>query len=137
MYGRPGARQSVGHYFQAIDIRAFRPVEEFKAEVDEVVRSFKAAERVPGVEEILMPGEPEARRREQSAMCRRLCRRRKEAGAIPNFRRHRSCCTCDLLGQFQQPLLACIFGRALLIESRPALVGLCRSPPSDPGIPVS
>jgi LDH2 family malate/lactate/ureidoglycolate dehydrogenase len=66
MYGRPGERQSVGHYFQAIDIGAFRDVGEFKAEVDDVVRTFKASERAPGVGEILMPGEPEARRRERA-----------------------------------------------------------------------
>ncbi len=63
MFGQPDQPQSVGHFFQAIDIAAFRPVAEFKAELDQAIRDFKAAERVPGVEEILLPGEPEARHR--------------------------------------------------------------------------
>jgi LDH2 family malate/lactate/ureidoglycolate dehydrogenase len=61
----PGLRQSVGHFFQAIDIGAFRPVEDFKAEMDEAISVFKSSERATGTEEILLPGELEARKREQ------------------------------------------------------------------------
>ena len=49
----------------SIDVAAFRPLDEFKADVDRAIREFKAAERIAGVEEILLPGEPEFRRRER------------------------------------------------------------------------
>jgi LDH2 family malate/lactate/ureidoglycolate dehydrogenase len=65
-YERPGERKSVGHYFQAIDVAAFRPVDEFKADVDRAIREIKALERAPEVEEIFIPGEPEFRRKERN-----------------------------------------------------------------------
>lgn len=49
----------------AIDITAFRPIEEFKKEVGDFVQYVKASPRQPGVEEILVPGEPEFREREK------------------------------------------------------------------------
>ncbi len=66
VHADPSLRQSVGHFFQAIDIAAFRPVVEFKAQMDESLRAFKESERGPGVDEILLPGELEFRRREQT-----------------------------------------------------------------------
>ncbi len=51
----------MGHYVQAIDISAFCPVDEFKRRVDELFADLKGQPRAPGVEEILVPGEPEWR----------------------------------------------------------------------------
>jgi LDH2 family malate/lactate/ureidoglycolate dehydrogenase len=56
----------VGAFFQAVDINAFQPAAEFKAEMDDVIRTFKAAEPAPGFEGVLMPGEIEFRKREQT-----------------------------------------------------------------------
>ena len=54
-------RAFMGHYVQAIDIAAFCPVEEFKKRMDELFADLKSQPRAPGVEEILIPGEPEWR----------------------------------------------------------------------------
>lgn len=42
-----------------IDPAAFRPIEDFKANVDWFIRDFKGSARAPGVDEIYMPGEIE------------------------------------------------------------------------------
>jgi ureidoglycolate dehydrogenase (NAD+) len=51
----------MGHYIQAIDIEAFCPIDEFKLRMDELLQDLKKQPRGPGVEEILIPGEPEWR----------------------------------------------------------------------------
>jgi LDH2 family malate/lactate/ureidoglycolate dehydrogenase len=51
----------MGHYVQAIDIEAFCPVEEFKMCMDELFTELKNQPRMEGVDEILIPGEPELR----------------------------------------------------------------------------
>ena len=43
----------------AIRIAAFQPLAEFRRMVDRLIATTKAARRAPGVEEILVPGEPE------------------------------------------------------------------------------
>ncbi len=55
----------MGHYVQAIDISAFCPVEEFKKRMDELFADLKSQPRVHGVDEILIPGEPELRTKMQ------------------------------------------------------------------------
>ncbi|NIS59267.1 MAG: hypothetical protein GTO13_00720 [Proteobacteria bacterium] len=54
-------RAFMGHYVQATDIAAFCPVDEFKRRVDELFADLKTQPKGPGVEEILIPGEPEWR----------------------------------------------------------------------------
>jgi uncharacterized oxidoreductase len=54
-----------GTFMMAIDIGAFAPVDEFKAQMDEMIRGIKAAPLAPGAKEILVPGEPEFRTREE------------------------------------------------------------------------
>ncbi len=54
-----------GHYLQAIDISAFLPVEEFKKGMDELIADLKSQPTAPGVEEILIPGEPEWRQKQK------------------------------------------------------------------------
>ena len=50
-----------GVMMQAINIEAFTPVEAFKERIDNLVKSIKSTPTVPGVEEVLVPGEPEFR----------------------------------------------------------------------------
>ncbi len=64
---------AASHLLAAIRIDAFLPVSEFTRHMDEMIDSLKAAERQPGVDEILIPGELEAR----------LERQRLADGAIP------------------------------------------------------
>ena len=54
-------RAFMGHYVQAIDIAAFCPVEEFKSRMDVLFDDLKNQPRMDGVDEILIPGEPELR----------------------------------------------------------------------------
>lgn len=57
--------QRFGHLILAIDIGACRPVPEFLRGVQEMVLDLKTTPKVEGTEEIYMPGELEARRREE------------------------------------------------------------------------
>ena len=52
---------NTGHFIIALDIARFLPLDAYKAEVDRHVRELKESKRLPGVDEIRMPGE---RRRE-------------------------------------------------------------------------
>jgi len=61
--------QHVGHFFMALDIAQFRPLDEFLNEVDAYVRTVHAVPPVAGVERVYVPGEiefelAEARRRD-------------------------------------------------------------------------
>ena len=58
---RADARSGVGHLAIAIDIAACRPLAAFEADMEALIRTLKATPRATGVEEILYPGEPEAR----------------------------------------------------------------------------
>jgi len=55
----------LGHYVQAIDIAAFCDPAEFRKRVDEMLLELKKVPTAPGFEEILVPGEPEERRKAQ------------------------------------------------------------------------
>ncbi|HSB71258.1 MAG TPA: Ldh family oxidoreductase [Candidatus Methylomirabilis sp.] len=57
--------QRFGHLILAIDIGACRPVPEFVQAVEAMVHDLKATPCAEGVEEIYMPGELEARRRDE------------------------------------------------------------------------
>jgi LDH2 family malate/lactate/ureidoglycolate dehydrogenase len=66
---RPAAtpRADVGHLLGAVDIGRFRPLAEFKADMDDLVRSLKTSPLADGATRIWVAGEPEreceARRR--------------------------------------------------------------------------
>ncbi|MBC7330846.1 MAG: Ldh family oxidoreductase [Synergistetes bacterium] len=47
----------VGHFMMAIKVESFMPIEEFKARVDEYIRTIKNSKKAKGVKEILLPGE--------------------------------------------------------------------------------
>ncbi|HET9578794.1 MAG TPA: Ldh family oxidoreductase [Usitatibacter sp.] len=55
---------NTGQAIVAIDPAAFGDIAEFKASVDRLVRELRAAERLPGVERIWMPGEQSHAKRE-------------------------------------------------------------------------
>jgi L-2-hydroxycarboxylate dehydrogenase (NAD+) len=61
LYNDFTTRQDVGHFIMAIRPDLFLPLPVFKARMDEYVRLVKAQPRAAGCEEILMPGEPEAK----------------------------------------------------------------------------
>jgi LDH2 family malate/lactate/ureidoglycolate dehydrogenase len=54
----------VSHCFGAIDLSAFGPVEEFKNKIDQMIREIKSGPKAKNVPEIFLPGEIEARRKQ-------------------------------------------------------------------------
>ncbi len=59
--GNPGevGIANVGHFFAAIKIENFRPVVEFKADMDDYIEMLKAEQKIPGEDKIYIPGEKE------------------------------------------------------------------------------
>ena len=53
--------QNVGHFFMALKPELFAPEGAYSARMDDLVTRAKATPRAAGYDEILMPGEPEAR----------------------------------------------------------------------------
>lgn len=53
--------RGIGHFFMAIDPGRFMPLAQFKTAVASMVASIKNSPRTADVEEIFVPGEPEAR----------------------------------------------------------------------------
>ncbi len=51
--------RGIGHFFGAMRIDAFQTADEFKAGMDEWIRTFRQAEPVAGQERIIIPGDPE------------------------------------------------------------------------------
>ncbi|MFZ5918488.1 MAG: Ldh family oxidoreductase [Chloroflexota bacterium] len=49
----------VGHFFGAISIQAFRPLDEFQASMDDIIRRMKATPKAKGAERIYIHGEKE------------------------------------------------------------------------------
>ena len=54
-----GLPANVGHFFGALRIDAFRPVDEFKATMDDLIRRLKATPKVAGQERVYIHGEKE------------------------------------------------------------------------------
>ena len=48
---------NTGHLIVALDISAFTDVDQFKTGIDQVWKEMKSSERLPGVDEIRLPGE--------------------------------------------------------------------------------
>jgi LDH2 family malate/lactate/ureidoglycolate dehydrogenase len=55
---------NTGHFILALDVARFLPLEAYKAAVDRHVRELKQSKRLPGVDEIRMPGEQRLSRRD-------------------------------------------------------------------------
>jgi len=49
----------IGHFFLALDVRTFRPFEEFQADMDDLIRRLKESEKSEGETRIYIPGEKE------------------------------------------------------------------------------
>ena len=61
LYGDVAGAQDVGHLVLCARPDAFMPAGEFAARMEHLVAACKAQPRAAGVDEILMPGEPESR----------------------------------------------------------------------------
>ncbi|HZH53590.1 MAG TPA: Ldh family oxidoreductase [Microvirga sp.] len=48
---------NTGHFIVALDVSRFTPLDTFKAEVDRHLRELRASEKLPGFDEIRIPGE--------------------------------------------------------------------------------
>lgn len=51
--------KGIGHFFGALRISAFIDVDEFKRQIDDWIRTFRATKAAPGTEGVLIPGDPE------------------------------------------------------------------------------
>ncbi|RSK55306.1 Ldh family oxidoreductase [Bacillus canaveralius] len=61
MYENWEEPQNVGHFFIAIDINRFIPLQQFKNRMDQYISEIKAEPKAKGVNEIFIPGEIEHR----------------------------------------------------------------------------
>lgn len=59
LYNNPTRPQEVAHFFGAIRVDRFRPVREFKADMDAMIRDVKSQPLGKGFEKIMVAGEPE------------------------------------------------------------------------------
>jgi LDH2 family malate/lactate/ureidoglycolate dehydrogenase len=62
LYGAPSKPQGLGHFVLVIDPGAFMSHAEFQNRMAFYLAMIKASERAPGVDEIIVAGEPEQRR---------------------------------------------------------------------------
>ncbi|WP_448519834.1 Ldh family oxidoreductase [Rhodoflexus sp.] len=51
--------KGIGHFFGAMQIDGFMDVEEFKRQIDDWIRTFRATKPAPGTGGVLIPGDPE------------------------------------------------------------------------------
>ncbi len=51
--------KGIGHFFGAMNIDGFIEIEEFKKQIDDWIRTFRATQAAPGTEGPLIPGDPE------------------------------------------------------------------------------
>jgi LDH2 family malate/lactate/ureidoglycolate dehydrogenase len=58
---------NTGHFIVALDIARFLPLDAYKADVDRHIAALKDSNRLPGVDEIRMPGERRRQCREERA----------------------------------------------------------------------
>lgn len=65
LYDNPDEEQNVGHFFLALRPDLFQPRHEFLERMDRLIREIRAVRPVPGVEEVLLPGEPELRKEKE------------------------------------------------------------------------
>ena len=54
-----------GHFFGAMRIDSWQPKEEFKAQMDKWIETYKSAQPAKGVERVMIPGEPEREKEER------------------------------------------------------------------------
>jgi len=59
LFGDLDRPQEVGHFFMAINIESFMPLETFKKRMDSMIRRIRNSEKAVGFDRIYMPGEIE------------------------------------------------------------------------------
>jgi LDH2 family malate/lactate/ureidoglycolate dehydrogenase len=59
LYDKGGKVQDVGHFFLAVAVDAFMPLQVFKDRLNQFTTELRAQPRMPGVERIYLPGELE------------------------------------------------------------------------------
>ncbi|MFT5480342.1 MAG: LDH2 family malate/lactate/ureidoglycolate dehydrogenase [bacterium] len=52
--------KGIGHFVGAMRVDGFRPIEDFKSNMDQWIERFKSAQTIEGQSEVIIPGEPEA-----------------------------------------------------------------------------
>lgn len=52
--------KGIGHFVGAMRVDGFRPLEDFKSNMDTWIKRFKSADTIEGQKEVIIPGEPEA-----------------------------------------------------------------------------
>jgi LDH2 family malate/lactate/ureidoglycolate dehydrogenase/quinol monooxygenase YgiN len=69
LYNAPRSQsQGLGHFCIAIDPAAFMPLNEFKARMDAMIRMIRSSKLAPGVERMVIPGEPEVEAKRQRSV---------------------------------------------------------------------
>jgi LDH2 family malate/lactate/ureidoglycolate dehydrogenase len=68
LYDRSERHQDIGHFFLAIDVAAFCPPGEFQARIARYAEQVRMQPRVPGVEQILLPGDKERLAADEAAL---------------------------------------------------------------------
>jgi LDH2 family malate/lactate/ureidoglycolate dehydrogenase len=63
----PTHHQGLGQAFLALDVARLQPLDAFRLRMAQLARSLRESDRGPGVERILLPGEPEAARAEEQS----------------------------------------------------------------------
>jgi LDH2 family malate/lactate/ureidoglycolate dehydrogenase len=53
--------KGIGHFVGAMRVDGFRPIDDFKNNMDQWINRFKASDTIEGQNEVIIPGEPEAR----------------------------------------------------------------------------
>ena len=61
----PASELNVGQFMVALDVARFLPPDVFKAEVDRHIRDLNASRRLPGIDEIRVPGQGRVKRRQE------------------------------------------------------------------------
>ncbi len=68
LYDQSERCQGLGHFFVAIDVAAFCPPGEFQSRVERYAEQVRTQPRVPGVDQILLPGDKERSAAGQAAL---------------------------------------------------------------------
>ena len=74
----PERESNTGHFIIALDVAQFLPLDVFKSEMDRHIRDLTSSKKLPGVDEIRIPGQGRVARRDDRAEERRA------AGAGPD-----------------------------------------------------
>ncbi len=77
----------IGHFFGAMRIDAFQPADEFKAGMDNWIRTFRQATPVEGQDRVIIPGDPE-RESEKEKMEHGICISRKSFEGLKGVAEH-------------------------------------------------